>query len=290
MNRILGKIRRYPHQGCLTQIRAYVDPALVWAKEHADVAQATLMPPPLSALSLADRPPQQTQENDWNGSLENFLNVRKWKLDQVPGESRSHALAIISHVLSAPLSLASHLSLTTLTKSPSRWCCIGARAEASLPLEYWKEIMLVIDAFSDTPVDIELVFVGPECLKRPPVTLRVLTTSLTLSWPFQGKYHEFITQDPVPFDAYILLNPGIGHSHLRAEWAPTLDVLFREGKPMLFTSHSQLDAERDRSELETQYSVASVYKSNPFASRISYQDPFDERHVVRSNQYVTRIL
>ena len=71
----------------------------------------------------------------------------------------------------------------------------------------------------------------------------------------------------------------------------------REQRPtILLTAHSQLDAERDAALLTQELSISSSpgkrtinYVENPFASRIDYQDPFDDKHLVRPNHYLVSL-
>jgi hypothetical protein len=129
-----------------------------------------------------------------------------------------------------------------------RWCCLGARAEASLPVEYWNEILLLYHllVIQQRPIDhqettIHLDFIGPEMGtdQRPPVTLSyrgdTSTTTLMIQWLYNGTFHDYHQQQQretpettnklLDYDAFILLNPGLGHDHLRKDWRPTLDLL-----------------------------------------------------------------
>lgn len=46
-------------------------------------------------------------------------------------------------------------------------------------------------------------------------------------------------------DAFVLFNPGLGHPHLREGWAGALERLLATGKPIIVSSHSRKDLERD---------------------------------------------
>jgi splicing suppressor protein 51 len=223
-----------------------------------------------------------------------------------------YARAIASHVVSAPLTSARHLDRHVKEFEPHhtlpadhardplelRWCCIGARAEATLPVEYWREVLLVLGK----PVHIHLNFVGPDVHDaRQDVTLSYRNSILMLRWMRNATFHEYYEENDdelLDYDAYILLNPGVGHPHLQKDWRPTLDLLFdhsRNGSrttPVVLTAHSEIDAARDGQYLRDLYFPREeiTYHENPFASRIHYEDPFDDGHMVRPNHYATVIL
>ncbi len=91
------------------------------------------------------------------------------------------------------------------------------------------------------------------------------------------------------WDGYVLFNPGLGHPNLTKQWKPTLKFLIGTGKPILFTAHSTIDAERDRQVLEKlladcDYDDKTLqYSINPYASRMKFIDPFSKDHVLSPN-------
>jgi len=131
--------------------RRYHDSALEWAQKNPDVAQACLdLPadlPPLSESSLSS--PALLFSD-----LKGYWNWRKWKFPCSPDDIR-YAQAVASHVLSAPLTLASQLLVDKRSKRSQRWCCIGARAEASLPLEYWEELLVVGEYYKQSSLQLQ---------------------------------------------------------------------------------------------------------------------------------------
>lgn len=100
----------------------------------------------------------------------------------------------------------------------------------------------------------------------------------------------------------MLFNPGIGHPNLQKDWIPTVKFLIETNKPILFTSHSTIDADRDSKVLEKMLMNDNVnnsdrivkYEPNPYASRMKFVDPFptfpkaDDTsvHLVRPNDQV----
>jgi hypothetical protein len=296
--------------------RWYQHSALEWARENPKIAQECLNLPPLPTRGEM----QNVNRLHSLKQIQSLGDYWRWRRWEFPVESEAElvdAKALASHVLSAPLILATQLLTPNSCISDSsprkqqHWCCIGARTEASLPLEYWKEILVLGNAVAenDAPLHLTLDFIGPEIVQRPPVQLDYEQSTLNIRWLFAGKFHEWAaaqqvssSTDLLSYDAYILLNPGLGHAHLKKDWKPTLDLLLtsksavEERHPaILLTAHSQLDAERDAALLTQEYSSSSQtkriisYAENPFASRIDYQDPFDVQHLVRPNHYLVSL-
>ena len=197
-------------------------------------------------------------------SLEDYLERRGWI---VPEESHDHAISLISHVLTAPLSLPLDCSSVV---------CLGARSESQLPVHYWQE----------RPDVRQIDLVGPEM--TPQQGRAGTTTGQTLRWPHRGLYHEWADAPACDYDAYVLFNPGIGHEHLRESWKPTLDMLLQ--KVLVCTAHSERDAERDQKEWKHSYGMDVDYIVNPWASRIAYLDPLSPtEHWVRPNAFIATI-
>lgn len=314
----------------LAVTRAFQSETLRWASENRALAQECLtIPPSTPSGKLSLR------------SLESYLKWRQWKLpaqlqqashggDDYDEVAKNHATALISHVLSAPMTAASQLFRTfdfrpNQTKAKLNWCVLGARSEASLPTEYWREILVLwahshpnsnqtVHCDAAPKLDVTIDFVGPDILRRPLVTFAYQGHSLTLRWLYNGTFHEYLkrSQDPSTvsddmilcdentWDAYILFNPGLGHANLRSSWEPTLK-LFLSSKStvgmtgnsarIVFTAHSKQDARQD-ADLLANYLLPEFpfYQENVFASRIEYDDPFEAGHVVRPNHYVYTLV
>jgi hypothetical protein len=307
--------------------RWYQHSALKWARENPKIAQECLNLPPLPTRGETQSVNHRLHSLKQIQCLDDYWGWRRWEFPVESEAELVEAKALASHVLSAPLTLATQLltpnNRPNITESGPRkqqqqWCCIGARAEASLPLEFWKEMLVLGTAVAenDAPLHLTLDFIGPEIVQRPPVQLEYEESTLNIRWLFAGKFHEWAAAQQVSartnsmalvsYDAYILLNPGLGHAHLKKDWKPTLDLLLstrsaaeeqeQERHPtILLTAHSQLDAERDAVLLTQELSSTSQtkriisYAENPFASRIDYQDPFDAQHLVRPNHYLVSL-
>jgi hypothetical protein len=307
--------------------RWYQHSALEWARENPNMAQECLNLPPLPTRGEM----QSVNRLHSLKQIQSLSDYWKWRRWEFPVESDAElvaAKALASHVLSAPLTFATQLltpnnsrNINDSSSSPRKqqqqqWCCIGARAEASLPLEFWKEMLILGTAVAENgaPLHLTLDFIGPEIVQRPPVQLDYENSTLNIRWLFAGKFHDWAAQQAsnrtnsmaaLSYDAYILLNPGLGHAHLKKDWKPTLDLLLttrtaveelEQHPTILLTAHSQLDAERDAALLTQELSSSSSqtkrtinYAENPFASRIDYQDPFDDQHLVRPNHYLVSL-
>lgn len=287
-----------------TYIRCFSseDPILTWARENPEKAQLCLQPPVWENVQLCDPRFEQAASS----SLEKYLSWRKWPNMEIQGDESlmevSEADAVIkdktsrlaSHVLSTPLTLANFVSRHALS-SNTRIACVGARAEATIPFDIWKEYLLLLSLLTaSATIDHTLDFIGPDMVARPGKTpgQRVSIESgdsLLLKWLHRGLFHDFVSADDSRrsmWSALAFFNPGFGHSHLKNSWKPTLDLVINLSHPTLLTAHSEIDAERDRKLLQEEYGIDVDYKENPFASRIMYQDPFEAKHMVQPNHFV----
>jgi hypothetical protein len=370
------------------------DTALQWARAHPVVAQACLDRPPIPVIPTPSQDCSTSLSIHSIKTLSDYLHWRQWTLPPhklvlststaatnttsngivngvFSAQDRTHATALISHVLSTPLTLAMHLlrdsaSFTANLATPPllhsdgshrRWLMLGARAEASLPLDYWQELLLIAAAVAADDTDeslpnphhssdnttvqqkasemqpskdllIQMDMIGPDLVAQgSPSTATYGNFRMDIHAKFAGKYHDWkdSTNEPTThttrttaartYDAILLLNPGLGHAHLHKDWQPTLQQLFANEhhtcqnstingndndtqhlsshthwKQLLLTAHSEKDAQRDQYVLEHEYALTVPdYVENPWASQITYTDPFDAQHLVRPNHYVTLI-
>ena len=290
----------------------FQDPTLAWAQQNPQLAQACLNPPPADVEDC-----NAECINDATKSIEGYLQWRNWRLpgqlQRDDGDDTESAIALVSHVLSAPLTLANGITIGSLNSTnqddsaPSRqqnWCCVGARAEATLPAHYWKEFLVLTSsqssskqASSDNSLQMTLQFTGPDIPpKFPEQTLDATSSgSIALQGGFRGLYHESpgaSSSEDNDRDGFVLFNPGCAHPNHVADWERTLDMILkkisRQTAPctLLLTAHSAKDAERDFALLKDTFGLDLDYQENPFASRVCYQDPFDPAHIVRPNHFV----
>jgi len=277
--------------------------------------------------------------HEGEASWEDYWKWREWDFSAIPNDddqSLRHGKALTTRALTTPLTAFSAAfrkaqfvkaqtgvldqDLTNDEANRSnrlQWCCLGARSEASLPTEYWKELLILLDRsqrstllntaspslslneHQQAPVHLQIDFCGPEMdARRPDVCINTSNSlsTLTLRWVHQGKYHDYYRAKDCCYNALLLFNPGIGHPNLRDDWLPTLDILFgttsgdannhRQSTTVLLTAHSDYDASRDAALLYESCGVQVNYTENPFRARIEYQDPFLEGHMVRPNHCV----
>ena len=285
-----------------------------FAKIYPAAASQVLTVPPYSY--------DQVIANPWSrdGSLEQYLEWRGWDINSTLSDHNltddrisEAAIGLLSHPLTFPLTLARHLTELTGKKDAARLCCVGARAECTLPDKYWRELLIAALTTRIEP-DIGIDFVGPDVppqLKSKTITLdkdENTTTQLPperkLTMTFHPSYlHEVVLKilksqpDSSPeqiknaWDGFVLYNPGLGHPNLAPKWQHTLKFMIGTGKPILFTAHSTIDAKRDQLVLEKLLADCDddrivQYESNVFASRMEFIDPFSKDHVLSPNHSV----
>lgn len=247
----------------------YEDESFSWARKHPAAGRSCLVVPRSSPVTT---PSFHT--------LEEYLNWRSWEFGVETPQEKIWGQRLVSHVLSAPLTLAAY------TGNVTRWCCVGARAEATLPHAYWKEFLVARG--KQSRIDWKLDFIGPDISKIQAQTLTWEGSSLNLRWHHPGYLHDM--ENPPASEGFVLFNPGLGHSNLAEGWRPTIEYLIeKNAQIILLTAHSEYDAERDALVLKDHLGMNVEYKKNPFASRITYEDPFSKGHLVSPNQYILEI-
>lgn len=249
--------------------RSFQDETFFWAEHNkADARASLLIPSPKSTIRRLS-------------TLEEYLEERGW----ITTGDKGHGVALISHVLSAPLTmryLAEH-NLAHPLKDDLEICCVGARAEATLPAQYWKEAVMTA-----TRRTWSMAFVGPDVSSNhDPIRLQHDESQITLQVHSREFFHNMPRELSKQWDYYLLFNPGLGHPNLKMNWLPTLRKL--RGHSLWLTAHSAADAERDALLLHDEMGIKVDYRPNPFASRIVYQDPFDKSHFVSPNKYIAWI-
>lgn len=156
------------------------------------------------------------------------------------------AVRLASSAFSFVLTLAAFLPRLLPDCSPAHEVAlhvIGARAEAMMPDYLWDELALL---HPDLP-GIEITLVGDHVPRsRRAQSARGLPLQVDA---VRGLYHDTELPSAREPNAFILFNPGIGHPLLRERWGPTIKKLLESGKPILLTSFSASDQERDVVEL-----------------------------------------
>eukprot|EP00522_Entomoneis_paludosa_P007878 CAMPEP_0172446080 /NCGR_PEP_ID=MMETSP1065-20121228/5759_1 /TAXON_ID=265537 /ORGANISM="Amphiprora paludosa, Strain CCMP125" /LENGTH=194 /DNA_ID=CAMNT_0013197101 /DNA_START=136 /DNA_END=716 /DNA_ORIENTATION=- len=142
----------------------YQDLSLVWASTHREQAQACLRPPPPFTTATN---PETTTSLLWPSTFEEYWKWRNWDFTSVNNNHNDdddlrQAQNLVTHVLSDPVSAAMLMlplwfQKNNQNKRHVKMACLGARAEASLPTEYWQELLwvhqLLLDGSSDNADD-----------------------------------------------------------------------------------------------------------------------------------------
>jgi hypothetical protein len=140
-----------------------------FAKENPHLARKALQPPPLrfndndgtfnnivNDLENMDNIVNKIERknNSYSSSrttFEDYLIWRGWDVELIENPMTN---ALLSHALTFPLTLASHVShfmsspvKESIDRHVVNICCVGSRAEANLPDEYWREFLIASNYF-----------------------------------------------------------------------------------------------------------------------------------------------
>ncbi|GLD93774.1 hypothetical protein PINS_up002379 [Pythium insidiosum] len=221
-------------------------------------------------IPSARREQPTTRPRDWEAFLRLFTNDDRWLRDE-------SAVRLVSAAYTFVMTLSAFLDalapLTTPEAAPVRLHVIGARAEATMPRHIWQELLV-----QQPDHRFEIKLVGDHV---PPMRHQQQSRLHLENCP--GLYHEVKIEQPA--DAFVLFNPGIGHPRLHRLWRPTLEVLVASGKPVLLTSFSQRDLERDLAALPPVEFLVEP-RLNPFGSRMYQLDPSDVFAPIQTNRHV----
>ncbi|RQM21663.1 hypothetical protein B5M09_003982 [Aphanomyces astaci] len=189
----------------------------------------------------------------------------------LPGMSM-HPLRLHSHTHTQS-SLALLPSISSSIDAAHRVYILGARAEATMPRHLWTPLH---------PWRLDISLIGnhvPVMRSTPPSPP---SSSLNLSF-HNGLYHDLDLPSP---HAFVLFNPGLGHPALRSQWRPTLARVLESHRPILLTSFSDEDLQRDVRVLETAGRRIDIAE-NPFGSTKASIDPM---HLVASPVHSNRFV
>ena len=282
-------------------LRAMFSPPKIMTNNASEIAASTVMAKVLSTgLPDADLLPAYLAGRSWPYSLP--------ERPATIATDNGHTLALLSHLLTFPLTL-SYLSSkglllpstptsTTLTATASRArvCVVGARAESTLPPAIWSELQLP----NSRPLTLD--FLGPEIkqtqqsqLNNPPPEASATTFTYT-----KGMLDEIETVDLLDVATFVLFNPGVGHPHLQEGWKKALLKMGevraqqQQGRgggcaTVIITCHSEYDLARDVPILEANFEGVKVLGANPFCSRRGDEDPKVEGGVVNANCYIVTV-
>jgi hypothetical protein len=217
-------------------------------------------------------------------SMESYI---RWRMSQSTTTLPVEAVRTLSTLLSFPLTLG-HALNTALPyklelKQHLRVAVVGARAESSLPLLWWKELLFAFPSIQK----LSIRFMGPglrsniALLKNNVVFHNQSELSLELDMKNDAVVlHEHAAAGSVLFqsDVFVLFNPGVGSETLGHLWTPTLQLLLDSRKPVVCTSHgkqdlqddldrlSKLAADENQQHLDNALEFLSKPCANPYAS------------------------
>jgi hypothetical protein len=183
----------------------------------------------------------------------------------------------LNKLFSSDPSLASSYTNMMLKDRSINVLVLGARAESSLPLIWWQEMLLSCD-FDD----VNLRMIGPELLEkgRPLQDLPPQSSSLVQYGEGEPTVRRSVTisgcgpsssvdqssdrtalhlhEDLVPLlqwaHVFALFNPGYGSKAMvgsPSDWDPTLRLLLQTRKPILCTAYGHQDLRRGESPLHS---------------------------------------
>ncbi|ETL99338.1 hypothetical protein L917_03808 [Phytophthora nicotianae] len=223
--------------------------------------------PEASNLFVKVLQPSRRESNKWEGdrhptSWTDYLKLyhphERW-LDDV------RALGLLSSAYSYVMTLSRFLpelmdqyQMDTAAKFELH--VVGARAEAMMPRYLWDEL-----SFFHPGQQFGIKLIGDHVpvmstRKKTPTTRENENEFIQLEM-INGLYHEVDAKKLGSPDAFVLYNPGIGHPHLRESWEPTMQTVLALGKPVLMTSFSLEDQQRDIAALQDMVTNNPVLKN-----------------------------
>ncbi len=196
---------------------------------------------------------------------------------------------------------------------------VGARAESSLPTQWWREMLVAFH--SQMPKQLNLRFLGPGIQPNPSLAkagLRIdhATSSIAFTHCLTSRSTDPISShDTLPLhdhpelnsllrwtDLFVLFNPGFGSVTLKERWQPSIKALLETRKPVLCTAHGDDDLRNDMTELceriapqmDDQHLGDSLHflikaRPNPYASlspRVHDKPCGTDKEVVLTNKYI----
>lgn len=183
----------------------------------------------------------------WTDYLKLYHPDKRW-LDEV------RALRLLSSAYSYVMTLSRFLPELTDqfqadTTKKLEFHVVGARAEAMMPRYLWDEL-----SFFHPGRQFAIKLIGDHvpvmsARKKTPTTRKNENEFIQLEM-INGLYHEIEARKLGTPDAFVLYNPGVGHPHLRKSWEPTLTAVLLSCKPVLMTSFSLEDQQRDVAALQ----------------------------------------
>lgn len=162
-----------------------------------------------------------------------------------------------------------------------------------MPRHFWEELSFFHPDV--TKFDIKLIGDHVPALRKKKRQQQEHQRSRIHLENINGLYHDQHVSESIqtPPDAFVLFNPGIGHPFLKERWQPTVESLLASGKPILLSSFSKVDQERDVAVLkelggdaneETTFLIPP--QRNPFRNLKYHVDPLNLMTPIQTNAHV----
>lgn len=185
------------------------------------------------------------------------------------------AVRVISACLTYPLTLAYALSLLFpkhYEREQANVLIVGARAESSLDLLWWKELLYA----NHNVLQHSIRMIGPNLIPCKSIVGNVTCSvsikdrhglhdeTLLRTLDISNNYMDAKTANQIGYsdgvrlhehadcnsllrwaDVFILYNPGYGNESTRESWRPTMDLLLHTRKPIVCTAFGPHDLRRD---------------------------------------------
>lgn len=266
-----------------------------WARANPSLARSALACP--SKLTRRKHSPPSLD------GLEGYAGDRGY---EIPADcpARTHALRLLSHALTYPLTLALYIK-KSLLRAPCepllRIVIVGARAESSLPTSVWAELSCALPQVDRW----QLLLIGPQVVATRRLSNNVTVGNLRiacrktllhreddLAMLLSDTFDED-AEDRAGIDIVALFNPGLGHPRLAHSWEDAMGSIFRaRPRALLVTSFSQDDLDSDLRGLAhalPQVEAPALRwlvmpERNVFSSRRHAVDPENYQHVTAANE------
>lgn len=177
-------------------------------------------------------------------SMQDYITQR---LHGQAGTPSASAYRVISSLLTYPMTLSHAVNTLLPRKRTVNILMLGARAESTLPVNWWRESLSTSSAQQLT---ITMAGPGQQPSQKPKHTNWEGST-LAIHPGFQGLLHD--SPDAIKLlraaDMFVAFHPGFGNPKMAGLWHPTLDLLFQTSKPVFCTAYSPTDLQQDMAAL-----------------------------------------
>jgi hypothetical protein len=214
-------------------------------------------------------------------SMDDYIHQRfKSQLIRVSDENElKMSKQILSNLLTFPLSLSNGIARTfdeNFHKDIINVTVVGARAESSLSLFWWKEMLYQksLASIQNSHLNLKIRMIGPGVQRNSSFSNNKFSS--VLSWNEENNLDlkrnlEFLNpfapesigdfsvlhQHPRLLDLlhrtdlFVLFNPGYGSTTLKSSWKPTISLLLETRKPIMCTAFNEEDLSNDLKQLRT---------------------------------------